>query len=699
MRLFISYARVDKLQVEELVKILQDAGHIPWFDANLLPGQDWKAILLKEVKACDAFVYTLTPDSVASEWCQWEFSEAVKARKPIIPVLIREKTTIPAAISRYQYADFSEGPTPRVIARLLGGLHQIAITVPAADAPDAPRAPEGIPARVPWTEQAKRYRPQTTSQRYMTRITPDESRQLRRTHHRQAVKLEQGDTIIGIDFGTTNSMCAVMQNGQPVTIPNGLGYTATPSAVGIGLDGQPIVGEPALKFALQYPERSVLEVKRLFGHDLALEVDNQQYDPALLASYVLRSLKEDAEAYLGAPITSALCTAPASFDEIQLDYLRKAANLAGLHVVRIVPEPTAACLGSGIDPNRYEVTQEKIVNAIAVYDLGGGTFDISILDASEGVFEVRAINGDTQLGGLDFDRIIAQYCLEQFFEETGVDLRDNPAAEMRVREAAEKAKIILSTAQHTTVDVPYIYGDQSGAYNLCVPLSRARFNELTYHLVEKTIACCQQALNDANLRQSSWNQIEAIDMLVLVGLATKTPSVVETVSRFFNAVPIRGVDPDQAVVLGAALQAGVLMGQVSSFLLLDATPHTLSVETGGNTLVPLVSKHTTIPTMVSRSFTTIRDNQTHAIIHILQGDAETAADNTSLAQIVFDGIPPAPKGIPSLVLTLDVDTDSGLTLTIQEEATGRKRTETITRGAPIFETLPGGVVGDLVSLR
>jgi molecular chaperone DnaK len=656
MRLFISYARIDKSRIQILVDLLENAGHEPWFDIKLLPGQDWKAILLKEIHRCDAFVYTLSPDSISSEWCQWEFAQAVENNKPIIPILIHKQTKVPNNIAHYHYADFSDGPTSTVVAQLMGGLTHIAITLPKQTVSNIGPNPNGIPAQVMWTTHRR-----TISQQYLKKTTLLPKYQ--NSHSDNAgIRENLEGIIIGIDFGTTNSMCAVLKNGKPTLIPNRFGYSSTPSAVAIDLDGNPIVGETALKFLMQYPERGVLEVKRLFGGEHYLEVDGISYDVKTLASFVIESLRRDAESYLGTSVNKAVLTAPAYFDQYQLGVLRVASRLAGIQVMRIIAEPTAACLS--IELNDDEA------NMVVVYDIGGGTFDVSIIEVGDGLFEVRSINGDSKLGGLDYDKILVDYCNQIFNSQTGIDLSNNLIAQMRIREEVEKAKIVLSNVNQTTINVPYIYGDNRSVYNMNVPITRPKFQELTYHLVEESIKCCEQALRDA------WMEKHEIDHVVLVGLSTKTPSIYDAVREFFKQEPIRGINPDKVVVMGAAIQAGVLAGDIKDLLLLDVIGKTLSIETSGGIAIPVFKRNTTIPTMKSVIFSTSRDNQTIVEIHIVEGEHSMANKNTSLAILRLTNIPPAPKGTPQILVQFKIDENNILTVEAYDKPTniGRKLT-------------------------
>jgi molecular chaperone DnaK len=656
MKIFVSYARVDKAHVQELVAILRAGGHEPWFDVHLLPGQDWKAILKREIARCDAFVYALTPASLASEWCQWEFAMAVNLGKPVIPVLLNRETKLPESIAKYHYADFSEGASPVVVAQLMGGLSYIAVTISVQDAPSAPIVPDGIPSRVSWTDQ--RY---TLSQKYL------KSNSSGKNQYISPVPESRGweATIIGIDFGTTNSLCAVIENGHAIIIPNKFGYSYTPSAVGIELDGSILVGDAAVKFSLQNPERCVLEVKRLLGSDLVLEVDGITYTPTQLVSFVLDALRQDAEAFLDKKISRAVLAAPAYFSLTQITELKLAGEMIGLEVRRTIQEPIAACVSYG--------SHKQVNGNYAVYDLGGGTFDISILTVGDGVFEVRAVHGDNRLGGLDFDMNLVSYSVNYFKAHTSIDLSNNLIALMRIREAAEKAKIILSSAKMTSIYVPYIYGDLYGSYDLNVPLSREKFDELTYHLVEKTISYCQRAIEDAVLT------IKDIDNLVLVGLATKTPSVREAVSKFFGLKPVRDAEPDQIVALGAAYQGGILYGDVKDILLLDVTPLGYSIEVFGGKAITMIEKNTTIPTRKYVIFTPYKDGQTEANIRLLEGDHEVAERNKLIANLILIGIQADTASQTEIEVNVDIDANSIVRLIAQNKQTGYKLSATIDR--------------------
>lgn len=671
MRLFISYARIDSQHATELVGILRVGGHQPWFDEAILPGQDWKAILLKEIKSCEAFIYILTPQSIASQWCQWEFNQALTHSKPIVPVLIRE-AQLPPAIQRLHYANFTQGANNKAVSQLMGGLAKIAeenlqraMSIAPQDAPGYFSNPAGIPAQVAWTD--KRY---TSSQRYMR----DFSQLPLAQPTRLAVSKPENHAggIIGIDFGTSNSLVAVIENGIPVIINNRYGRQKTPSAVGIDLSGKVIVGEAALQFALEHPERCVIEVKRLLGTNLVLEVDGQAYTPKLLASFVIEQLKLDAEEYRGGTNSGAVLTAPAYYTRNQIKEIKDAAYLAGLNVYRIIAEPTAASLVLGSSEDS---------ELVLVYDLGGGTFDVSILEIVDGFYDVKAINGDINLGGVDFDTRIIDYCIHQFRNKTNIDLMHNHVARMRIRDAAERAKIVLSTTQHAVLKVPYIYGDSRGTYDMEVELSLDQYESLTGDLVDKTIECCEQALQDAKLSTSEVNK------LICVGLSTRTPLVQKRLFDLLGKKPDRKVDPDTIVAAGAAIQGGILRGDVRDTLMVNVTSRTLSIETVGGTKAPMIKRNTTIPISMSETFTTSRDHQTKAKIHVLEGEIAMEEDLATVGQFILEDIPPAPKGEVSIKITIDIDANYALRVIAFCKESGIERVVLMSYTEMIFEPI------------
>ncbi len=494
--------------------------------------------------------------------------------------------------------------------------------------------------------------------------------------------------IIGIDLGTTNSVVAVMSGGEPMVIPTAEGERLCPSVVAINKNGERIVGRTARNQAVVNPENTIFSIKRFMGRkyddpevqrtvkrvpykvtkaangDVRVEMGGKEYSPPEISAMILAKLKKDAEAYLGETVTQAVITVPAYFNDAQRNATKDAGKIAGLEVLRIINEPTASSLAYGLDKKKNEV--------IAVYDLGGGTFDISILDVGEGVFQVRSTNGDTFLGGDDFDQVIMDYLIDEFKRDQGIDLRNDRQALQRLKEAAEKAKIELSTVMETEINLPYITADANGPKHMLIRLSRAKLEQLTNDLVERTIPPVEKALKDASMKPSDINEV------VLVGGMTRMPAVREIVKQKFGKESHKGVNPDEVVAIGAAIQAGVLGGDVKDILLLDVTPLTLSVETLGGVATPLIERNSTIPTRKSQIFSTAADNQTQVQIHVTQGERPMAADNKSLGQFILDGIPPAPRGVPQVEVTFDIDANGILNVTAQDKATGRSQKITIT---------------------
>lgn len=501
--------------------------------------------------------------------------------------------------------------------------------------------------------------------------------------------------IIGIDLGTTNSVGAVMEGGEPVVIPTAEGERLVPSVVAINKNGERMVGRTARNQAVVNPENTIYSIKRFMGRKyndpetrkalevvpyhiekgandaIEVELGGKRYTPAEISAMILGKIKADAESYLGEPVTQAVITVPAYFNDAQRNATKDAGKIAGLEVLRIINEPTASSLAYGLDKKKNEV--------IAVYDLGGGTFDISILDVGDGVFQVRSTSGDTFLGGDDFDQRVINYLAEEFQKEQGIDLRKDRQSLQRLKEAAEKAKIELSTLQQTEINLPYVTADASGPKHLVTKLTRSKLEQLTGDLIERTLGPVRQALKDADLKPSDINEI------VLVGGMTRMPAVQEAVKNAFGKEPHKGVNPDEVVAVGAAIQAGVLGGDVKDILLLDVTPLTLSIETLGGVSTPLIERNTTIPTRKSQIFSTASDNQNQVEVNVLQGERPMAVDNKSLGRFVLDGIPPAQRGIPQIEVTFDIDANGILNVTASDKATGRSQHITITASSGLSE--------------
>ena len=471
--------------------------------------------------------------------------------------------------------------------------------------------------------------------------------------------------IIGIDLGTTNSCVAVMEGGEPVVIANSEGSRTTPSVVSFQADGERLVGQVAKRQAITNPDKTIISIKREMGTSHKTKIDDKEYSPQEISAMILQKIKSDAESYLGEKVTQAVITVPAYFNDAQRQATKDAGKIAGLEVLRIINEPTAASLAYGLDKTEQN---EKIL----VYDLGGGTFDVSILELGDGVFEVLATNGDTRLGGDDFDNKIMDYIADTFKSENGIDLRNDKMALQRLKEAAEKAKIELSSSTQTNINLPFITADATGPKHIDMNLTRAKFNELTADLVHRSIEPMKKALADASL------SINDVDKVILVGGSTRIPAVVEAVKNFTGKEPSKGVNPDECVAIGAAIQAGVLTGEVKDVLLLDVTPLTLGIETAGGISTPLIERNTTIPTKKSQIFSTYADNQTSVDINVLQGERQMAADNKSLGRFNLSGIAPAPRGIPQIEVTFDIDANGIVKVSALDKGTGKEANITIT---------------------
>jgi molecular chaperone DnaK len=471
--------------------------------------------------------------------------------------------------------------------------------------------------------------------------------------------------VIGIDLGTTNSCIAVMEGGEPRILTNSEGGRTTPSVVHITKDGERVVGVAAKRQLIVHPERTIASIKRKMGSDFIVKIDDKEYTPQEISAMVLAKLKRDAEASLGEKITQAVITVPAYFEDAQKRATRDAGTIAGLEVLRIINEPTAAALAYGLDKADKEQT-------VMVYDLGGGTFDVSLLEIGEGVFEVKATSGNNQLGGDDFDQRVAEWLADTFQKDSGIDLRKDPRAMQRLREAAEKAKIELSSQSATDISLPFITADADGPKHLDTNLTRAKFEELIFDLLEKTVGPVKQSISDAGIAA------EDIDQVLLVGGSTRIPAVVDLVRKLTGKEPNKSVNPDEVVAVGAAIQAAVLKGEVKDVLLLDVTPLSLGIETLGGVFTKMIARNTTIPTRKSEIFSTAADNQTQVEIHVLQGEREMAAYNKSLGRFHLVGIPSAPRGIPQVEVTFDIDANGIVNVSARDMATNLQQKITIT---------------------
>ena len=471
--------------------------------------------------------------------------------------------------------------------------------------------------------------------------------------------------VIGIDLGTTNSCVAVLEGGDPVVITNSEGARTTPSVVSFSKNGERLVGETAKRQAVTNPERTIASIKRHMGESYTVTIDGKNYTPQDISAMILAKLKTDAEAYLGGPVSEAVITVPAYFTDSQKQATKDAGRIAGLDVKRIINEPTAAALAYGLDK---EETNQKVL----VYDLGGGTFDVSVMELGDGVFEVLATNGNNKLGGDDFDEKLLNYMADEFAKENGIDLRQDKMALQRLKEAAEKAKKELSSATTTNVNLPFITVNQNGPLHMNMDITRAKFDQLTEDLVNATVEPMRKAMADAGVTNND------IAKVILVGGSTRIPAVQEAVKRITGKEPFKGVNPDECVAIGAAIQAGVLTGEVNDILLLDVTPLSLSIETLGGVATRLIERNTTIPTKKSQIFSTAADNQTAVDIHVMQGEREMASGNTTLGRFQLTGIPPAPRGIPQIEVTFDIDANGIVNVSAKDLGTGKSQQITIT---------------------
>lgn len=478
--------------------------------------------------------------------------------------------------------------------------------------------------------------------------------------------------VIGIDLGTTNSVVAVMEGGEPTVITNTEGSRLTPSVVGFSKTGERLVGELAKRQAISNPENTVSSIKRHMGENYTVKIEGKDYTPQEISAMILQKLKEDAESYLGEKVTQAVITVPAYFSDSQRQATKDAGKIAGLDVLRIINEPTAAALAYGLDKGGD--------GKILVFDLGGGTFDVSILELGDGVFEVKATNGNTHLGGDDFDNAVMNWMVSEFKGQSGIDLSQDKLAEQRLKDAAEKAKIELSTVLSTNINLPFITADATGPKHLDLTLTRAKFNELTANLVQDTMEPTRQAIKDSGL------SIDEIDKIILVGGSSRIPAVQEAIKHILGKEPDKGINPDECVAIGAAIQAGVLVGDVKDVLLLDVTPLSLGIETMGGVFTKIIERNTTIPTEGKQIFSTAVDNQPSVDVHVLQGEREMAADNKTLGRFELTGIPAAPRGVPRIEVAFNIDANGIVNVSAKDLGTGKEQQITITSSSGLDQS-------------
>lgn len=689
MKLFISYTRLDRRRVDDLVLLFRQAGHFVWYDYNLLPGQTWQQVIKNQIKDCDIFVATLSAQALASEWCQWELNLAFASEKQILPIALSTDITVPNKLTALHVANYGDLSSTSDLNRILGSLAQFNSELSGSFSPDISLIPKGRPSRDKWiekhTQNSAHMHLSNTSIRMERNQTPN-------INHLNSIACDDSfGGFIGIDFGTSSSVCAVLVENQLVVIPNRFGNTSTPSAVYIHDDGNFSVGETAVQAALRDPKHAVLQVKRLFGTDVIFRAYGKEYTAPELAAEIIKILVKDCDSYLGASCRDAVVTAPAHFTESQLDDLRIAYQLAGIKIKRLIVEPTAACMSS-----RHFLEKEGMM---AVFDIGGGTFDVSIVEVShvenEIQIEVLSISGNDKLGGSDYDQEIVDYCISCFMDQTGIDLTNNLIAQMRLRDAAEFAKIQLTSSKNTVIHVPTIYADASGSYDLTVPFTTGDFENLTEHLTCKIMDCCKEAM--AHI--PDYYEEKNILSLLLVGQASRTPLIRKQAEDFFKCKANPKVSPDKAVALGAAMQGAVLTGTIKDMLLLDVISHDLGITIlDGNTKI-LIKKNTTIPTMASEVFTTTKNKQTHAIINIIQCTDESEKNNLLLSRLVFSDITARPSGEAFIEIIFSLYADSELVVEIVDKESFVNKIFSL--HVPIFHPLPNDnvVTGELVGVK